>query len=78
MAIDFETRVRERAYALWQQEGGGEGRALDHWSRAEREIAAMQEAMRRAGDSARPAPKKRSSVPAAPRGRRGKAAALHA
>lgn len=78
MAIDFETRIRERAYALWQQEGGVEGRALDHWSRAEREIAAMQDAMRRAGDSAPPKAKKRTSVPASPRGKRAKVAPLHA
>ena len=78
MTVDFEARVRERAYALWQQEGGVEGRALDHWSRAEREIAAMQDAMRRAGDSAAPKAKKRTSVPVAARGKRGKAIALHA
>jgi hypothetical protein len=31
--------IRERAYWLWEQEGRPEGRELDHWYRASREIA---------------------------------------
>jgi hypothetical protein len=34
-------RVRERAYALWEAEGRPEGRPLEYWTRAEREIYAM-------------------------------------
>jgi hypothetical protein len=32
-------RIRERAYALWEEEGRPEGREHDHWSRAAAEIA---------------------------------------
>jgi hypothetical protein len=31
---DFEKRVRERAYKLWQEEGRPEGRADVHWEKA--------------------------------------------
>ncbi|WP_448204362.1 DUF2934 domain-containing protein [Azospirillum sp. sgz302134] len=34
-----DPRVRERAYALWEQEGRPEGRHIEHWLRATREIA---------------------------------------
>lgn len=35
---DRDGRVRERAYALWEQEGRPEGRDLDHWHQACQEI----------------------------------------
>lgn len=35
-----EHRIRERAYAIWEQEGRPAGKDLDHWLRAEAEIAA--------------------------------------
>ena len=31
---DMERRIRERAYAIWDEEGRPEGRALGHWLRA--------------------------------------------
>jgi hypothetical protein len=31
---EFEERVRERAYALWEMEGKPEGRADEYWHRA--------------------------------------------
>ena len=34
--------IRERAYALWEQDGRPEGRSLAHWSQAETEIGAEQ------------------------------------
>lgn len=34
-----EQAIRERAYALWEQDGRPEGRSLAHWSQAETEIA---------------------------------------
>jgi hypothetical protein len=34
-----EVSIRERAYAIWEQEGRPEGRELDHWIRAIREVA---------------------------------------
>jgi hypothetical protein len=36
--VDGEQAVRERAYAIWEEEGRPEGCHLDHWLRAEAEI----------------------------------------
>jgi hypothetical protein len=33
-----ETRIRERAYSLWQDDGSPDGRHEEHWARAEREV----------------------------------------
>jgi hypothetical protein len=33
-----EQAIRERAYAIWEEEGRPDGRDLDHWRRAEQEI----------------------------------------
>jgi hypothetical protein len=38
MTNDREQRIRDRAYALWEQEGGGHGRHEEHWARATGEI----------------------------------------
>ncbi len=35
---DREQAVRERAYAIWEEEGRPHGRDLDHWHRAAAEI----------------------------------------
>jgi hypothetical protein len=40
MNAAMETRIRERAYEIWEREGCGHGWALDHWLQAEEEIAA--------------------------------------
>jgi len=42
MSEQREQAIRERAYALWEQDGRPEGRSLAHWSQAETEIAAGQ------------------------------------
>ncbi|MCW2235728.1 DUF2934 domain-containing protein [Azospirillum canadense] len=34
-----DPRIRERAYALWERDGRPEGRHIDHWQQATREIA---------------------------------------
>ena len=39
---DFEKRVRDRAYKLWQAEGCPEGRADVHWDQA-RELVAIED-----------------------------------
>ena len=39
MSESREQAIRERAYALWEQDGRPEGRSLAHWSQAETEIA---------------------------------------
>lgn len=31
-------QIRQRAYAIWQADGFPEGRDMEHWYRAEREI----------------------------------------
>jgi hypothetical protein len=38
MAAGRERLIRERAYRIWQEEGRPEGRATQHWLRAEAEI----------------------------------------
>ena len=38
MTDDREQKVRERAYSLWEQEGGEHGRHEEHWQRAEAEL----------------------------------------
>jgi DUF2934 family protein len=30
--------IRERAYAIWEEEGRRDGKELDHWLRAEVEV----------------------------------------
>jgi hypothetical protein len=36
---DLEREIRERAYAIWENEGRQEGRHLEHWQRAKRQIS---------------------------------------
>ncbi|PWC32530.1 DUF2934 domain-containing protein [Azospirillum sp. TSO35-2] len=40
MSVDVEQRIRERAYAIWLEEGCPHGRDADHWRLAEQELAA--------------------------------------
>ena len=35
---DRENEIRERAYAIWEHEGKPEGKHLEHWERAEKQI----------------------------------------
>ena len=51
-----EDRIRQRAYALWEQEGRPEGRDRHHWEQASGEM--------QAGD----APERSSSSPERPKG----------
>ena len=37
---DVEEQVRARAWAIWDSEGRPDGKDVDHWRRAEQEIAA--------------------------------------
>ena len=36
--VPTEAEVRERAHAIWVAEGKPEGREVDHWMRARREL----------------------------------------
>jgi len=38
MSAERERTVRERAYAIWEQQGRPDGKSLDHWLPAEAEI----------------------------------------
>jgi hypothetical protein len=40
VAGEREQRIRDRAYAIWEAEGYPDGKDLEHWLRAEAEIAA--------------------------------------
>jgi hypothetical protein len=37
---ELETRIRQRAYAIWEQSGRPEGCERQHWEQAAREILA--------------------------------------
>jgi hypothetical protein len=39
MTSDSDTRIEERAYAIWEAEGRPHGRHDEHWHRAAQEIA---------------------------------------
>ena len=65
MSSERETRIEERAYALWEAEGHPHGRDEEHWHRAAREIAAEETAINtttlaRSRRSPRRAPRKRT------------------
>jgi hypothetical protein len=38
MSGERERNIRERAYAIWEQEGRPDGKSVDHWLQAEAEI----------------------------------------
>lgn len=80
MREDRTRRIQERAYALWEREGRPPGREAQHWSQAEREVAAEDEALAAGSIDplAKPRPRKpkpvRINVEEAPKPRRGDAA----
>ena len=39
-SADASAEIAKRAYEIWVSEGGGHGCDLDHWLRAQRELAA--------------------------------------
>ena len=41
-----DPRIRERAYAIWEQAGRPEGHHIEHWDQASREVA-EEDAVRR-------------------------------
>jgi hypothetical protein len=41
---DREQRIRELAYAIWEQEGRPEGKVERHWETAEKAVEAMDRA----------------------------------
>jgi hypothetical protein len=63
--------IARRAYEIWVGQGRPDGRALEHWRQAEREVLAAQAASG-SGPAAVPVP----AAPAARGANRGKATAL--
>jgi hypothetical protein len=61
---ETEQVISARAYALWEEEGRPDGRALSHWLAAEREFRAHPSA-----EAQQPA-SSRSATKRAPRARR--------
>ncbi|MBP2227588.1 hypothetical protein J2847_000868 [Azospirillum agricola] len=43
MSLDVERRIRDRAYAIWLEQGCPDGCDADHWLQAERDVAAQAE-----------------------------------
>lgn len=44
MQDDREARIRDRAHAIWEEEGRPEGRDREHWERAAAEVEAEERA----------------------------------
>jgi hypothetical protein len=42
----LESTIRQRAYEIWQEENCPDGRAEEHWARAERETLANSRSLR--------------------------------
>jgi hypothetical protein len=47
--------IAARAYAIWEQEGRPDGRSIEHWHRAERELSTVDRDPPAAGSGARAA-----------------------
>jgi len=60
VSSERETRIEERAYALWEAEGHPHGRHEEHWHRAAREIAAEETASNAAQARSRRSPRRAS------------------
>lgn len=59
MSKGLEQKIRERAHAMWEQEGRVHGRADDHWREAERELAGPEEQPSAGADAAPKGTRKR-------------------
>jgi hypothetical protein len=60
----LKASVRARAYAIWEREGRPEGRAMEHWFMAEREVAGEVGPTRAPAQRRRTATTKQSAPPA--------------
>jgi hypothetical protein len=56
MRIPSEQSIRERAYQLWEHDGRPDGRSIDYWLEAARELEEAEVALSAKADAA-PAPK---------------------
>jgi hypothetical protein len=63
MTIESETKVRERAYYIWEREGRPQGRELQHWQAALRELSLEANSSNGAnGKSERPRASRKSRI----------------
>ena len=63
MTIDHEAAVRERAYYIWEREGRPQGRELQHWQAALRELGHETGSSNGAGSkTARPRASRKSRI----------------
>jgi hypothetical protein len=62
-----ESRIKERAYHIWEAEGRPHGRDREHWERASREIEASSKKCRPKAAEAKPTGKPRAKSAKAPR-----------
>ena len=72
---DFETRIRDRAYALWERAGRPDGRADEFWGQARAEEARAAAVEERIDEEAResfPASEPPSRTGVTGEGRRGR------
>jgi hypothetical protein len=60
-----EDEISRRALEIWEQEGRPEGRALEHWLRAQSELSRRSEQIR-AKSPAEPTGNKSTPIPATP------------
>lgn len=76
---EIESKLRERAYALWEADGRLHGRDLDHWFRAESELNPPKKprvrkmattSSARSSRTAKPARRKRTPAASTPRKKR--------
>lgn len=64
MSLDVEQRIRDRAYAIWLEQGCPEGCDYEHWLLAEQEVAGASDAPE---DAPKAAAKKAADKPVAER-----------
>ena len=43
MASDDNELIKQRAYAIWEQEGRPHGREAEHWNRAKKEMHGLED-----------------------------------
>ncbi|MGH6924045.1 MAG: DUF2934 domain-containing protein [Propylenella sp.] len=61
-AANLDGAIRDRAYAIWEEEGRPHGRDWEHWYRALQEIAGPIAAPKNGGATAAPRAKQRKSA----------------
>ena len=54
MQNDREARIRDRAQAIWEEDGRPEGRDREHWERAAAEVDAEDRAGEPVAETAKP------------------------